>query len=56
MDHYGALEIGVHRFYPEDPKLHEPVGEGRFVELWKKVDHRWLLERVISYDHHPVAN
>ncbi len=52
MDRYGALELGVHRFIPAGGDAAGPAGEGRFIHLWKKVGSRWLLERVISYDHY----
>jgi len=46
---YGAVEIGVHRFYhPGDPSN---VGEAKFVQLWQYKDGAWKVARVISYDH-----
>ncbi len=46
---YGAVEIGVHRFYhPGDPNN---VGEAKFIHIWKNADGKWTLTRVISYDH-----
>ena len=50
---YGAVEIGVHRFYhshnPEDG-----VGEAKFITLWQNKDGAWKVTRAISYDHEPV--
>lgn len=47
---YGAVEIGVHRFYhPNAPQ--DGVGEAKFVQLWRYKDGAWQLTRVISYDH-----
>ena len=51
--HYGAVEIGVHRFHhPGDDKN---VGEAKFVHLWKNDNGKWQVTRVISYDHEPLA-
>ena len=50
---YGAVEIGVHRFYhPGDPTN---IGEGKFITLWHQKDGKWSVTRVISFDHHPAA-
>ena len=53
MKGYGAVEIGVHRFY--HPKSNSPTGEGRFVNLWQYKDGAWKITRVISFDHHLAA-
>ena len=50
MKGYGAVEIGVHRFY--HPKTNGAVGEGRFITLWRYEDGAWKITRAISYDHH----
>ena len=50
MKGYGAVEIGVHRFY--HPKSNTPPGEGRFIHLWQYKDGAWKITRAISYDHH----
>jgi hypothetical protein len=47
---YGAVEIGVHRFYPPQAGS-EATGEAKFTMLWQKKDDAWKLTRVISYDH-----
>ena len=50
MHGYGAVKIGVHRFY--QPKQgNEPTGEAKFIHLWQKKDGAWKITRVISYDH-----
>jgi hypothetical protein len=49
MKGYGALQIGVHRFY--HPKSSTPPGEGRFVHLWHYKDGAWKITRVLSFDH-----
>lgn len=53
MKGYGAVEIGVHRFY--HPKSNAPTGEGRFINLWQYKDGVWKITRAISYDHHALA-
>ena len=51
LAHYGALEIGVHRFHHPGQEDHDVLGEGKFVMLWQNKDGAWKLTRVISYDH-----
>lgn len=50
--HDGAVQMGVHRFFikTKDGKLAE-ASTAKFIHLWKKKDGKWLLARVISYDH-----
>jgi Domain of unknown function (DUF4440) len=48
---YGALEIGVHRFYHPGTQDHGVVGEAKFIHLWQYKDGAWKVSRVISYDH-----
>jgi len=52
---YGAVEIGVHHFYHPGRDDREPVGEAKFVHLWRFKDGTWKITRVISYDHHPLG-
>lgn len=50
--HYGAVEIGVHRFYhPDDPKN---IGEAKFITLWQNDHGVWKMTHAISFDHHPL--
>jgi uncharacterized protein DUF4440 len=53
MDNYGALEIGTHRFHHPKAEATEPVGEGKFVQLWHydKASDTWQVTRVFSFDH-----
>ncbi len=53
MTGYGAVEIGVHRFY--HPKSNTPAGEAKFVHLWQYKDGAWKITRAISFDHHAAA-
>jgi hypothetical protein len=54
MHGYGAVEIGVHRFYHPGRDREESVGEAKFVHLWQEKDGAWKITRVISYDHHAL--
>jgi hypothetical protein len=55
MEGYGAIEMGVHRFYElKGPNPKEPSGEAKFIHLWQNKDGKWKLARVISYDHGPA--
>jgi ketosteroid isomerase-like protein len=51
---YGAVEIGVHRFYHPGTQDHDVVGEAKFIHLWQYKDGAWKVSRVISYDHDVV--
>jgi Domain of unknown function (DUF4440) len=51
MNHYGAVEIGVHRFLHPGTQDHDVVGEAKFIHLWQYKDGAWKITRVISYDH-----
>jgi len=55
MNGYGAVEIGVHRFYHPGRDSTESVGEAKFVHLWQNKDGAWKITRVISYDHHALT-
>ncbi len=48
---YGAVEIGVHRFYHPYAQDHGVVGEAKFIHIWQNKDGVWKITRVISYDH-----
>jgi ketosteroid isomerase-like protein len=48
---YGAVEIGVHRFYTTEPGQKEKLtATAKFVHVWQKKD-GWKISRVVSYDH-----
>ncbi|HEU4556150.1 MAG TPA: nuclear transport factor 2 family protein [Chitinophaga sp.] len=54
---FGALEIGVHRFYHTNPGESEHVsGTYKFIHVWQKKGNAWRLSRVISYDHGKMNN
>jgi hypothetical protein len=48
---YGAVEIGVHRFYHPGQQPDTP-GEAKFIHVWQLKDGVWKVTRVISLDHH----
>ena len=52
MKGYGAVEMGVHLFHHPGHEDTEPVGEGKFIHLWRYKDGAWKITRAISYDHH----
>lgn len=50
LDHYGAVEIGRHRFtHPGHEEI--GVGEAKFITVWQFKDGNWKISREISYDH-----
>jgi len=49
---YGAVEIGVHKFYSTEPNQKEKLtATAKFVHVWKKAKGAWKIARVVSYDH-----
>jgi len=52
INKYGALEIGVHRFYARIKDKPETLTEtGNFMILWKQAGGKWLMAESISYGH-----
>ncbi|HEU5136052.1 MAG TPA: nuclear transport factor 2 family protein [Steroidobacteraceae bacterium] len=52
LNNYGAVEIGVHRFYQLLPGKPEKLVEvSQFTHVWKMEEGAWKLARVLSYDH-----
>jgi hypothetical protein len=49
--HYGAVEIGAHRFLHPGTQDHGVVGEAKFIHLWEYKEGGWRVTRVISFDH-----
>ena len=56
MKGFGAVQIGVHRFHHPGRDHIEPVGEAKFIHLWRYEDGAWTITRVISFDHHSLKN
>jgi ketosteroid isomerase-like protein len=50
LNHYGAVEI-VNHYFHKPGEAAESGGEARAVMIWQKTGDKWLLTRVISYDH-----
>ncbi len=52
LNNYGAVEVGVHRFYKLTEGQPEKLVEiSKFTQVWKKDASGWKLARVVSYDH-----
>lgn len=52
---YGAVEIGVHRFYHTNKGQKEKIsGTYKFVQVWQYKNGLWKLARVISYGHNEM--
>ena len=52
LNNYGAVEVGVHRFYKKTEGQPEKLVEiSKFTQVWKKEATGWKLARVVSYDH-----
>lgn len=52
INNYGAVEVGVHRFYKKIEGQPDKLVEiAKFTQLWKKEAGGWKLARVLSYDH-----
>jgi hypothetical protein len=54
LAHYGAVEIGTHRFH-HPGQQRDDVGEAQFIMLWQNNGNAWQITRVISFDHRPLA-
>ena len=49
---YGAVQTGEHRFYALYPDQPERLTSlAKFTHVWLLEEGKWLLSRVISYDH-----
>lgn len=52
LNHYGAVEVGVHRFYAVVEGQPDRLTEiSQFTQVWKDDGGAWKLARVLSYDH-----
>ena len=53
LNHYGAIELGSHRFYVvADGKNERLTGVAKFVHVWQLEGSEWKMSRILSYDHH----
>jgi len=51
LNHYGAVQIGIHGFYMNGNTEDELVEIAKFIHVWQNVNEKWKVTRVISYDH-----
>ena len=51
MKGIGAIEMGTHLFHHPGHEDTEPVGEGKFIHLWRYQDGAWKITRAYSYAH-----
>jgi hypothetical protein len=51
INNYGAVEIGIHRFYSKQNGPEKLEATAKFVTLWQQRDGVWKITREISYDH-----
>lgn len=54
LNNYGAIQMGVHRFYIITDGKEQLAEIAKFTHLWKKENGAWKLARVLSYDHKPA--
>lgn len=48
---YGAIEIGVHRFFVRTPNGERPGSTAKFIHVWQNDGGSWRIARVLSFDH-----
>jgi ketosteroid isomerase-like protein len=48
---FGAIEIGVHRFWVRTPNGETPGSTAKFIHVWKHGAGGWQITRVLSFDH-----
>ena len=52
INHYGAVQIGDHRFYiTENGQQEKLEGVAKFAHLWQLKNGEWRISRVLSFDH-----
>lgn len=57
IDNYGAIQVGEHYYYQSNKGQPEKLFEAaKFTHIWKNEGDQWRISRVLSYDHHPVAD
>ncbi len=53
---YGAIQKGDHNFYLREKGKTRPTVKAKFTHLWILENKKWMLKRVLSYDHQPIQN
>ncbi|MDR9418539.1 nuclear transport factor 2 family protein [Gracilimonas sp.] len=52
---YGAIQKGEHEFYIRRDEVElEKTGVAKFTHIWLLEDEKWVIKRVLSYDHQGV--
>jgi ketosteroid isomerase-like protein len=51
IKNYGAIEIGMHRFYTNRGGVGRLGGTYKFMHVWQQKNGEWKISRVISYGH-----
>jgi hypothetical protein len=55
LHNYGAIQMGVHRFYKKTEGKEDQLTEvAQFTHVWKNDHGKWKISRVLSYDHKPA--
>jgi hypothetical protein len=45
---YGAVEIGLQKFYNNQDPIGTPSKAGRFMIIWENINNDWKIKRVVS--------
>ena len=53
---YGAIQMGEHNFYLRENHQTRPTVSAKFTHLWILENNKWVLKRVLSYDHQPIQH
>lgn len=53
---YGAIQKGDHNFYLKENGEIRPTVSAKFTHLWILENKKWMLKRVLSYDHQPIQH
>ncbi len=48
IKNFGAVEIGLHKFYNNQEKPGTPSRAGKFIIIWQQKDGGWFISRVVS--------
>jgi ketosteroid isomerase-like protein len=57
LKNYGAVEMGVHRFYHTNKGgTEKPSGTYKFIHVWQRTPTGWRITRIISYGHEKMSN
>jgi ketosteroid isomerase-like protein len=48
---YGAIQIGIHKFFVRSDSGETPGSTAKFIHVWKNSDGTWQIARVLSFDH-----